>query len=208
MKKSLIILLILRTIIIHSQPTQVIPVIECNNDININLNNGRVLKFICDEKNLDVNKRIKAITLNNNYYLQIVKNYNSSYYDLIWEDDFNDAIINEKNWRGDLPYHYHYGLLNKDNVTVIQNPKGPTSLEYGAGFNELPNLFNSSNGTIKLITAYNPQWRNVFDYHENGCNTATPLNTCILKDGVQNYRRFKYETARLESIQNFKHGNL
>ncbi|MFN4234297.1 MAG: hypothetical protein ACK4IK_05770 [Bacteroidia bacterium] len=204
MKKIILIIMLLRLHIVFAQPSFTIPVAECNGDVTITFSNGNILKLICQEKTLD--NPIRAIPFINNFQFPQPKNYNQNSYDLIWEDDFNDAIINEKNWRGDLPYHY--GLLNKDNVTDIQNPKGPTNLEYGAGFNELPNLFNSSNGTIKLITAYNPQWLNVFDYHENGCNTATPLNTCILKDGVQNYRRFKYETARLESIQNFKHGNL
>jgi hypothetical protein len=46
----------------------------------------------------------------------------------------------------------------------------------------------------------------VFDYHENGCDTATPLNACELKDGVQNYRLYKYESGVLESNRTFKHG--
>lgn len=155
---------------ILSQPNQTIPVVECTSDVTLYFSNGKELLFSCDEK-ISGNNIIRAVPAANNIQLPYVKNYNQSSYDLIWADEFNGSTIDNKNWRGNLSYHY--GLLNKIGQDGI---KPPPNLDYGAGFMQLPSSFHISNGTIKLTTRHNAKWRNVFDYHENGCDTATPYN--------------------------------
>jgi hypothetical protein len=93
-----------------SQINQTIPVIECISDFSISFPNGNILEFDCNEKNLDTNI-IRAVPAANNFQFPYVKNYNQSSYDLIWAEEFNGSTIDNKNWRGNLSYHY--GLLNK-----------------------------------------------------------------------------------------------
>ncbi|MFN4234299.1 MAG: hypothetical protein ACK4IK_05780 [Bacteroidia bacterium] len=179
-----------------SQPSFTIPVAECTGDVTITFSNGNILKFICQEKTLD--NPIRAIPFINNFQFPQPKNYNQNSYDLIWEDEFNSGILDGKKWKRDIGDHF--GLQNNGN-------NGPNNLAYEAAIDERPHLFEISNGILKLKMRYHEQMANVFDYPKN-CSNTIPLEDCILPDGIVNQRLFKYETARLESIQNIKHGYL
>lgn len=167
-------------------------VIECTNDtIIITYANGRELLFERSEKNLNPIKTIRAINLPGLISTQIPqpKVYNSGY-DLIWEDEFNSGILDGRKWKRDIGDHF--GMQNNGN-------NGPNNLAYEAAIDERPHLFEISNGILKLKMRYHEQMANVFDYHKD-CSITIPVEDCILSDGLPNYRRFKCETARLESI--------